>query len=83
MPMTQQEMVKLLISIGGLKVKGGKGSHIKVKLPGVNRPIIVPYKLPKRDRTCDTEAGRVKIALFLFLERGGESCLFHIRHYSI
>ncbi|WP_420026311.1 addiction module toxin, HicA family [Enterococcus mundtii] len=33
MPMTQQEMVKLLISIGGLKVKGGKCSHIKVKLP--------------------------------------------------
>lgn len=40
-------MVKLLISISGLKVKGGEGSHIKVKLPGVNRPIIVPSKLPK------------------------------------
>ncbi|WP_275399764.1 type II toxin-antitoxin system HicA family toxin [Enterococcus faecium] len=47
MPMTQNEMVKLLVSHGGVKDKGGKGSHVKMKFPGVNRPIIVPQKLPK------------------------------------
>ena len=30
MPMTQNEMVKLLIAHGWLKTKGGKGSHVKM-----------------------------------------------------
>lgn len=57
MPMTQNEMVKLLLDHGGVKVKGGKGSHVKVRFPGVNRPIIVPQKLPK-----GTENGILKQA---------------------
>lgn len=57
MPMTQNEMVKLLLEHGGVKVKGGKGSHVKVKFPGVSRPIIVPKKLPK-----GTEHGILKQA---------------------
>jgi predicted RNA binding protein YcfA (HicA-like mRNA interferase family) len=55
--MTQNEMVKLLLDHGGVKVKGGKGSHVKVRFPGVNRPIIVPQKLPK-----GTENGILKQA---------------------
>lgn len=42
MPMTQKEMVKLLSSHGWKKVKGGKGSHVKMDKSG-NRPIIVPH----------------------------------------
>lgn len=43
MPMTQKEMVKLLKKHGFLKVDGGKGSHIKMTKPGLQRPIIIPY----------------------------------------
>jgi len=41
MPMTQNEMVKLLIAHGWLKTKGGKGSHVKMEKQG-ERPIIIP-----------------------------------------
>lgn len=42
MPMTQKEMVKLLKQHGFVEVKSeGKGSHIKMKKPGV-RSIPVP-----------------------------------------
>lgn len=47
MPMTQNELVKLLVANGGVKVKGGKGSHVKVRYPGVSRPIIIPNKIKK------------------------------------
>ncbi|MBL1230127.1 type II toxin-antitoxin system HicA family toxin [Enterococcus sp. BWB1-3] len=47
MPMTQKELVKLLVANGGVEVKGGKGSHVKVRYPGVNRPITVPQKIKK------------------------------------
>ncbi|SJZ89538.1 Predicted RNA binding protein YcfA, dsRBD-like fold, HicA-like mRNA interferase family [Pilibacter termitis] len=57
MPMTQKEMVKLLVANGGIEVKGGKGSHVKVLYPGVNRPIIVPHKLKR-----GTEQGILKQA---------------------
>lgn len=42
MPMTQNEMVKLLIIHGWLKTKGGKGSHVKMEEQG-ERPIIIPH----------------------------------------
>lgn len=42
MPMTQDEMVKLLEKHGFTKVKGGKGSHVKMTKPGQRRPIIIP-----------------------------------------
>lgn len=42
MPMTQKEMVKLLKNHGFQEVEGGKGSHIKMKKPGLIRPIIIP-----------------------------------------
>lgn len=42
MPMTQKEMVKLLTANGWTKIKGGKGSHIKLEKKG-QRPIIVPH----------------------------------------
>lgn len=34
MPMTQEEMVKLLKKYGFTLCKGGKGSHIKMNKPG-------------------------------------------------
>ncbi|MDK7354988.1 type II toxin-antitoxin system HicA family toxin [Peptoniphilus harei] len=43
MPMTQDEMVKLLRNNGFEVVKGGKGSHIKMTKPGIKRPIIIPH----------------------------------------
>lgn len=42
MPMTQKEMVKLLQAMGWTKTSGGKGSHIKMEMPG-KRPITVPH----------------------------------------
>ena len=42
MPMTQDEMVKLLKKYGFTLCKGGKGSHIKMNRPGQKRPIIIP-----------------------------------------
>lgn len=57
MPMTQKEMVKLLESNGWIKTKGGKGSHIKMDLPG-NRPITVP----KGELNKYTERGILKQA---------------------
>ena len=42
MPMTQEEMVKLLKKYGFTLCKGGKGSHVKMKKPGQKRPIIIP-----------------------------------------
>lgn len=75
MPMTQQEMVKLLISIGGLKVKGGKGSHIKVKLPGVNRPIIVPSKLPRgTEHAILRQAGLKSLCSCFLREEENHAC---------
>lgn len=41
MPMTQKKMVALLSSHGWEKVKGGKGSHIKMDKSG-ERPITIP-----------------------------------------
>lgn len=51
MPMTQKEMVKLLKQHGFVEVKSeGKGSHIKMKKPGV-RSIPVPKgELKKRQK---------------------------------
>lgn len=43
MPVTQAEMVKLLKKHGFKEVEGDKGSHIKLKKPGLKRPIIVPH----------------------------------------
>ena len=43
MPMTQEQMVKLLVKHGFEVVKGGKGSHIKMTKPGQVRPIIIPH----------------------------------------
>lgn len=43
MPMTQEEMVRLLRNHGYEVVKGGKGSHIKMTKPGLKRPIIIPH----------------------------------------
>lgn len=43
MPMTQEEMIKLLIKHGFTKVKGGKGSHVKMIKENLKRPIIIPH----------------------------------------
>ena len=43
MPMTQDEMVKLLKKNGFEVVKGGKGSYVKMAKPGLKRPIIIPH----------------------------------------
>lgn len=51
MPMTQNEMVKLLVSHGGVKVKGGKGSHVKVKFPGVTDWLSFPKNYQKGRKT--------------------------------
>ena len=58
MPMTQNEMVKLLITHGWLKTKGGKGSHVKMDKQG-DRPIILPQgELNKfREKAIRTQAG--------------------------
>ena len=42
MPMTQNEMVKLLTAYGWTKTKGGKVSHVKMEKQG-ERPIIIPH----------------------------------------
>lgn len=42
MPMTQQEMIKLLKKHGFVVSKGGKGSHVKMTKRGFSRPIIIP-----------------------------------------
>lgn len=59
MPMTQKEMVKLLIKNGWHKATGGKGSHQKMKKPGERRPIEVPHgELNKyTERGIKKEAG--------------------------
>lgn len=58
MPMTQDEMVKLLRQNGFKVVKGGKGSHIKMVKSGLKRPIIIPQgELQK-----GTESGILKEA---------------------
>ncbi len=41
MPMTQDEMVKLLKKHGFILQKGVKGSHVKMTKPGQFRPIII------------------------------------------
>lgn len=51
-------MVKLLKKHGFVEVEGGKGSHIKMKKPGLNRPIIIPHGELKRG----TERGILKDA---------------------
>ncbi|WP_228098224.1 MULTISPECIES: type II toxin-antitoxin system HicA family toxin [unclassified Gemella] len=56
--MTQEEMVKLLISKGFSKIKGGKGSHIKITKKGLRRPIIIP----KGELRKGTERGILKEA---------------------
>ena len=58
MPMTQQEMIKLLEKRGFIKVEGGKGSHVKMKKPGLLRPIIIP----KGELNKFTEKGILKDA---------------------
>lgn len=42
MPMTQDEMVKLLEKHSFMKVKGGRDSHVKMTKFGQQRPIIIP-----------------------------------------
>ncbi|WDF82308.1 type II toxin-antitoxin system HicA family toxin [Lacticaseibacillus pabuli] len=42
MPMTQRQMVRLLMKNGWFKTGGGKGSHIKMAKAG-KRPITVPH----------------------------------------
>lgn len=58
MPMTQNEMVKLLKKQGFIKVVGGKGSHVKMTKPGLLRPIIIPHGELKKG----TERGILKEA---------------------
>ena len=43
MPMTQEQMVKLLVKHGFEVGKGWKGSHVKMTKPGQVRPIIIPH----------------------------------------
>ena len=58
MPMTQKEMVKFLEKNGFRKIKGGKGSHIKMSKPGLRRPITIP----KGEINKFTERGILKDA---------------------
>lgn len=58
MPMTQDEMVKLLTRYGFNKIKGGKGSHVKMIKEGLRRPIIIP----KGELKKGTEKGILKDA---------------------
>ena len=58
MPMTQDEMVKLLKKHGFILQKGGKGSHVKMTKPGQFRPIIIP----KGELNKFTEKGILKDA---------------------
>lgn len=58
MPMTQEEMVKLLTKHGFIKIKGGKGSHVKMNKAGLKRPIIIP----KGELKKGTERGILKEA---------------------
>lgn len=43
MPMTQEQMIKLLKEHGFTQVKGGKGSHVKMTKENLRRPIIIPH----------------------------------------
>lgn len=52
MTRTQNDMVKLLKKHGFLKVDGGKGSHIKMTKPGLQRPIIIPHGELKKGTEC-------------------------------
>ena len=56
--MTQKEMVKFLEKNGFRKIKGGKGSHIKMSKPGLRRPITIP----KGEINKFTERGILKDA---------------------
>jgi YcfA-like protein. len=58
MPMTQDEMVKLLKKYGFILQKGGKGSHVKMTKSGQFRPIIIP----KGELNKFTEKGILKDA---------------------
>ena len=60
MPMTQKEMIKLLRKHGDEKIDGGKGSHQKVKMPNIDRPVTVPHgELNKyTERSILKEAGQ-------------------------
>lgn len=61
MTSSQKEMVKLLKKHGFLKVDGGKGSHVKMTKPGLQRPIIIPHGELKKG----TERGILKEAWLL------------------
>lgn len=61
MPMTQDEMVKLLKKHGFTLQKGGKGSHVKMTKSGQFRPIIIP----KGELNKFTEKGILKDARLL------------------
>ena len=61
MPMTQEEMVKLLKKYGFTLCKGGKGSHVKMKKPGQKRPIIIP----KGELNKFTEKGILKDGIII------------------
>lgn len=58
MPMTQDEMVKLLKKHGFILQRGDKGSHVKMTKPGQFRPIIIP----KGELNKFTEKGILKDA---------------------
>ena len=42
MPMTSQEMIKLLL-INGFSIISQNGSHVKLKNPDTHKTVIVPY----------------------------------------
>ena len=43
---TQGEVVRALVNAGGQELRNrGKGSHRMVKMPNMDRPVVVPAKL--------------------------------------
>ena len=61
MPMTSQEMIKLLLK-NGFAIISQNGSHVKLKNTDTHKTVIVPYQRhKKRSGTGNSETSWLKI----------------------
>ena len=63
MPMTSQEMIKLLLK-NGFAIISQNGSHVKLKNTDTHKTVIVPYHckdIKKRSGTGNSETSWLKI----------------------
>jgi mRNA interferase HicA len=67
MPMTSQEMIKLLKK-NGFKAVSQNGSHVKLKKAETGRMAIVPYHSKERIRESNTSTNRAGLSTVNIME---------------